>query len=96
MGANQAQTCLDEVLVIEGLVTLRSDAIDHGLVHLVLAWSTTRHGVGTVKRSTRGLVNRCTSRHYRIQEKCALKRLDDKEACHAEEKETYALGRRDL
>ena len=49
MGANRAQTCLDEVLVIEGLVTLRSDAIDHGLVHLVLAWSISWHGVGTVK-----------------------------------------------
>jgi hypothetical protein len=49
MGANQAQTCCDEVFVIKGLVTLRSDAIDHGLVHLVLAWSISWHGVGTVK-----------------------------------------------
>jgi hypothetical protein len=49
MGANQAQTCLDEVLVTEGLVTLRSDAIDHGLVHHVLAWSISPHGISTVK-----------------------------------------------
>lgn len=49
MGANQAQTCFYEVLVIEGiegLVTLRSYALEHGLVRLVLAWSRSRNGVG--------------------------------------------------
>jgi len=48
----KAETCLNEVTSILRLVALRSYAIDHGLVHLVLAWPV-RHQRGTKKHVRR-------------------------------------------